>query len=120
MELYKIRVVAAHPENKGLAGGPQLPALSLWCPALGSPVRYIALQLCLSDPNPSLFFADDLLIEAAKSGDFSKVGALAVCHDTQPGLALNITADLQQLLLRPFLQAAPKGVKSRRAAGKEP
>uniref|UniRef100_A0A8B9TH95 Diacylglycerol kinase n=1 Tax=Anas platyrhynchos TaxID=8839 RepID=A0A8B9TH95_ANAPL len=28
--------------------------------------------LCFSDPNPSLFFADDLLIEAAKSGDFSK------------------------------------------------
>lgn len=41
-------------------------------------------------------------------------------HDTQPGLALNITADLQQLLLGPCLQAAPKWVKSRQAPGKEP
>ncbi|NXP74891.1 DGKZ kinase, partial [Ramphastos sulfuratus] len=31
-----------------------------------------ALQLDFSDPNPSPFFADDLLIEAAKSGNFSK------------------------------------------------
>uniref|UniRef100_A0A8B9Q1X0 Diacylglycerol kinase n=1 Tax=Apteryx owenii TaxID=8824 RepID=A0A8B9Q1X0_APTOW len=53
---------------------PAMPDLvdSSSCPALGSPVRQTALQLGFSDPDPSPFFADDLLIEAAKSGNFSQ------------------------------------------------
>lgn len=47
-----------------------------------------ALQLDFSDPDTSPFFADNLLIEAAKSGNFSKVSAPAAYCLEQPGLAL--------------------------------
>uniref|UniRef100_A0A8C6ZCD8 Diacylglycerol kinase zeta-like n=1 Tax=Nothoprocta perdicaria TaxID=30464 RepID=A0A8C6ZCD8_NOTPE len=50
--------------------GAQLKALS--SPALDSPGRQTALQLGFSDPDLSPFFADDLLIEAAKNGNFSQ------------------------------------------------
>lgn len=51
------------------------------------------LQIDFSDPDVSLF-ADDLLIEAAKSGNFSKVGAPAACCNEQPGLAPGLVCPL--------------------------